>query len=44
MVLWLSQIYDYSIEISYLEPAFLKKQVSTILSPSILVVLYLFVF
>ena len=45
MALWLSQIYDYSIEISYLERAFLKKKkVSTILSPSVLVVLYLFVF
>ena len=45
MALWLSQIYDYSIEISYLERAFLKKKkVSPILSPSVLVVLYLFVF
>ena len=26
MALWLSQIYDYSIEISYLERAFLKKK------------------
>ena len=26
MALWLSQIYDYSIEISYLERAFLKKR------------------
>ena len=28
MALWLSQIYNYSIEISYLERAFLKKKKS----------------